>query len=65
VLKVLEGTAAPTARAAVLLNAAAALYVSGLAEGDFDASLVRVQAALDDGAGLAALERLRRAFAAS
>jgi len=49
----------------VLLNAAAALYVSGLAEGDFDASLVRVQAALDDGAGLAALERLRRAFAAS
>jgi len=65
VLAVLEGRAPPTARAAVLLNAAAALYVSGLAEGDFDASLARVRTALDEGAGLAALERLRRAFAAS
>src|SRR3954463_13740508 len=34
VLPVLEGRSPPTARAAVLLNAAAALYVSGLAEGD-------------------------------
>jgi anthranilate phosphoribosyltransferase len=63
VLAVLEGRAPPTARAAVLLNAAAALYVSGLGEGDFEGSLARVQAALDDGAGMAALERLRRAFA--
>jgi anthranilate phosphoribosyltransferase len=60
---VLEGRAPQTARAAVLLNAAAALYVSSLSEGDFDASLARVRTALDEGAGLAALERLRRAFA--
>jgi anthranilate phosphoribosyltransferase len=65
VLAVLEGRAPQTARAAVLLNAAAAVYVSGLAEGDFDASLARVRTALDEGAGLAALERLRRAFAVS
>src|SRR4051812_49742775 len=64
VLAVLEGRAPPTARAAVLLNAAAALFVSGLAEGDFGESLERVRAALDAGAGLAALDRLRRAFAA-
>ncbi len=63
VLAVLEGRAPPTARAAVLLNAAAALFVSGLAEGDFGESLARARAALDDGSGLAALERLRRAFA--
>ena len=31
---------------------------------DFDASLARVRAALDEGAGIAALDRLRRAFAA-
>ena len=62
VLAVLEGRAPPTARAAVLLNAAAALFVSGLTEGDFGESLERVQASLDDGAGLNALARLRRAF---
>src|SRR5439155_8026486 len=65
VLAVLEGRAPPTARAAVLLNAAAAVFVSGLAEGDFGESLARVHAALDDGSGIAGLERLRRAFAAT
>src|SRR3954469_20116356 len=65
VLAVLEGRAPPTARAAVLLNAAAALFVSGLAEVDFGESLERVQISLDDGAGLNALARLRRAFSAT
>jgi anthranilate phosphoribosyltransferase len=43
-------------RAAVLLNAAAALYVSGLAS-DLAEGLERARAALDDGAAAAALER--------
>jgi anthranilate phosphoribosyltransferase len=48
------------ATAAVVLNAAAAVYVSGrnLA---FDACVAEVTRALDAGAGIAALERLREA----
>jgi anthranilate phosphoribosyltransferase len=60
---VLEGTAPPTANAAVLLNAAAALYVSAEAIRSFEDALERVREALDAGAGLQALARLRRAFA--
>ena len=47
-------------RCAVVLNAAAALYVSG-GGWTFEESVERATAALDDGAALAALERLRRA----
>jgi anthranilate phosphoribosyltransferase len=62
VLAVLDGTAPPTARAAVLLNAAAAVMVAG-GERSFVDALARVTRALEDGDGLAALERLRRAYA--
>jgi anthranilate phosphoribosyltransferase len=48
------------ARAAVLLNAAAALYVSG-AGWSFPEAARRGQVALDSGAGAAALDRLRAA----
>ena len=47
-------------RAAALLNAGAALYVAGLAP-TYGAGVTRAAAALASGAGLAALERLRRA----
>ncbi len=47
-------------RAAVLLNAGAAVYVAGLAS-TFEDGLDRARAALESGAARAALERLRRA----
>src|SRR5258707_282742 len=50
------------ARAAVAMNAAAAIYVSGIAP-TYAAGLSLAQDALVSGAGLAALERLRRAYA--
>jgi len=48
------------ARTAVLLNAAAALYVSG-GGWSFAEAVRRATAALDSGAGAAALDRLRAA----
>ena len=60
IVDVLEGRGRAGARAAVLLNAAAAACVAGLADGMHE-SLALVRAALDDGAGLAALNRLREA----
>ena len=59
----LSGDAPPTARAAVLLNAAAAVFVSTSGAKSFGDAVEIARAALDAGAGLAALERLRRAFA--
>jgi len=50
----------PAGRAALLLNAGAAIYVAGLA-GTYAAGVERAVAALASRAGLAALERLRRA----
>ena len=64
ILEVLGGGGAPGARAAVVLNAAAAIYVSG-ATGHFDVAVERARAALEAGAGMRALERLRAAYAAS
>lgn len=61
---VLRGGGAPGARAAVLLNAAAAWYVSR-DEGSYDDAVVRATAALDTGAGFDALQRLRAASPAS
>jgi anthranilate phosphoribosyltransferase len=61
----LDGSAPPTAIAAVLLNAAAAVHVSKDSPGDFGEALQLVRAALDDGAGIRALERLRGAYRAS
>ena len=57
---VLSGEGNPGATAAVVLNAAAAIYVSGDDE-SFDTAVERARVALDSGAGLAALERLRSA----
>lgn len=47
-------------RAAVVLNAGAAIYVAGLVD-TFAEGIARAAAALNSGAGLGALERLRRA----
>ena len=60
---VLAGEAPPTASAAVLLNAAAAVFVSSSEMSDFGDALDRVREALQSGSGLAALERLRSAYA--
>jgi len=60
---VLTGDAPPTARAAVLLNAAAAVFVSTRGTRSFGDAVDLVRAALDAGDGAAALERLRLAFA--
>lgn len=51
-------------RATVLLNAAAGLYVAGLAK-DLEEGLERGSAALESGAAAQALERLRRASSTS
>ena len=54
------GTSAAGARAAVVLNAAAAIYVSG-DEDDFVRSVRRAEQALEGGEACRALERLRAA----
>jgi anthranilate phosphoribosyltransferase len=59
---VLGNAAAPTATAAVVLNAAAALYVSSGGPSDFGDAVVAARAGLRDGAGLRALDRLREAY---
>ena len=50
-----------TLRAAVILNAAAAIYLSGVAQSYGD-GVERAVSALDEKKGLAALERLREAY---
>jgi anthranilate phosphoribosyltransferase len=61
VLDVLRGSGPAGARAAVVLNAACALYVA--ADGDTVESCVgRAREALDQGAGLRALDRMRDAY---
>ena len=59
---VLAGTRSGAARDALRLNAAAALYVAGR-EWSFAEALERATAALDEGKGMEALERLREATA--
>jgi len=61
VLGVLEGRGPAAAEAAVVLNAAAALHVGGLAP-DYGAAVERAREALAAGAGREALERMRRAY---
>lgn len=63
VLAVLSGEGNSGATAAVVLNAAAAIYVSGKVT-TFDDAVGIAQDAMRDGAGLGALERLRAAFRA-
>ncbi|HEX6316435.1 MAG TPA: anthranilate phosphoribosyltransferase [Gemmatimonadaceae bacterium] len=62
--EVLSGKGPPGARAAVLLNAAAAIYVSGMVSTLGDA-VERAREALSSGAGTRALDRLRSAYQAS
>jgi anthranilate phosphoribosyltransferase len=62
VLAVLGNAAPPTATAAVVLNAAAALYVSGSGPDNFPDAVDLAREALRKGAGMAALERLRAAY---
>jgi anthranilate phosphoribosyltransferase len=61
VLAVLGGEGSSGATAAVVLNAAAAIYVSGKVT-TFDDAVTLAQNSVRDGAGLRALERLRTAF---
>lgn len=61
ILDVLAGEGSHGARSAVLLNAAAAVYVSGRVK-SFDAGVAEATRALDGGAGMDALERLRTAY---
>ena len=58
---VLTGEGHPAARAAVVLNAAGALYVAPGGR-SFAESVAAASAALASGAGAAALERMRRAY---
>jgi anthranilate phosphoribosyltransferase len=57
---VLAGTRGGLARSAVVLNAGAAIYVSGRAR-DFGAGVRAASEALDNGDGMRALDRLRNA----
>jgi anthranilate phosphoribosyltransferase len=61
ILDVLAGHGSRGARSAVLLNAAAAVYVSGHVQ-SFDAAVEEATRALDAGAGMEVLERLRVAY---
>jgi anthranilate phosphoribosyltransferase len=61
VLRVLRGDGNQAATAAVVLNAAAALYVGGVVA-TFDDGVDAARLAMATGAGLAALDRLRVAF---
>jgi anthranilate phosphoribosyltransferase len=63
VLRVLDGSAPRSAIAAVVLNAAAALYLSPAGPSDYGDAIATVRKGMADGAGLRALERLRAAFA--
>jgi anthranilate phosphoribosyltransferase len=61
VLAALDGSAPPTAIAAVVLNAAAALYVAPDGPSEYGDAIAMARQGLADGAGLRALERLRLA----
>ena len=60
ITEVLGGRGPPGARAAVVMNAAAAIYVSGRT-GSYADSIAAARAALESGKGTAALNRLREA----
>lgn len=62
VIAALGGKSNRAARGAVVLNAAAALYVGGLAK-TYEQGVERAEHALEMGVGLEALERLRVAYA--
>ncbi len=59
--EVLGGGGTSAARAAVILNAAAAIYVSGRVS-DYAEGVIAAKSALEQGKGLAALDKLRAAY---
>jgi anthranilate phosphoribosyltransferase len=61
ILRTLRGDANAASTAAVVLNAAAAFYVGGVAA-TFDDGVEAARAAIDSRAGLVALDKLRAAF---
>jgi anthranilate phosphoribosyltransferase len=61
VMKVLRGDGNEPSTAAVVLNAAAAIYASGTVK-TFDDGVEAARGSIISGAGLVALERLRAAF---
>jgi anthranilate phosphoribosyltransferase len=61
VMEVLSGSAPPAARAAVILSGAAAIYVAGLSP-TLEEAVDRARQAFEAGAGLKALERMKRAY---
>jgi anthranilate phosphoribosyltransferase len=60
ILEVLRGEGRPGAAAAVILNAAAAIYVSGMTT-SYDEAVECASTALKAGSGIVALDRLRTA----
>ena len=64
VVRVLRGEGNEASTAAVVLNAAAALYIGGACT-TFDLGVAAATEAIRAGAGLVALDRLRKAFAVS
>ncbi len=62
ILRTLRGESNAASTAAVVLNAAAAFYVGGAAP-TFGEGVEAARAAIESGAGLAALDRLRAAYA--
>jgi anthranilate phosphoribosyltransferase len=64
VTRVLSGEGNDPATAAVVLNAAAALYVSGKYR-SFDDGVAEAKSAIASGAGIVALDRMRAAFASN
>ncbi len=65
VFAVLDGSAPATAMAAVILNAAAALYISPGGPTDYGDAINAARAGLRDGAGLRALALLRQAHSST
>jgi anthranilate phosphoribosyltransferase len=64
VIRVLDGSLRGAARAAVVLNAAAALWLAEQV-GTYEEGVADAERALLDGAGIHALDRLRAATTAS
>jgi anthranilate phosphoribosyltransferase len=63
ITEILEGGGTSAAKSAVILNAAAAVYVSGQVS-DFAEGVAAATGALESGEGLQALKRLRSAYSA-
>jgi anthranilate phosphoribosyltransferase len=64
ITETLSGGGTAAGRAAVILNAAAAVYLSGIAA-SFGDGVDAAREALDRGLGIAALDRLRQAYSAA